>query len=93
MALRDRLSKLEQSRPAHGAALDMSQLDQATLDAFAKAYAETLTGPGPDLTDASFAGLLARIERMQAQGLEINHLTDGELELIVAAGDVVRGQT
>ena len=87
-----RVSRLEQTRPAHGAGLDISQLDQATLDAMAKAYAEALTCPGPDWCDATFAGLLARIERVQAQGLGIDHLTDGELELIVAAGDMAQGQ-
>ena len=92
MTLRARLAKLERNRPAGGAGLDISQLDQATLDAMAKAYADALTSPGPDWCDVTFAGLLARIEKMQAQGMGIDHLTDGELELIVVAGDMARGQ-
>lgn len=92
MNLRARLARLERNRPAGGAGLDMSHLDQATLDAMAKAYAETLTSPGPDWNDATFAGLLAHIETKKAQGLGVADLTDGELELIVAAGDMARGQ-
>jgi len=92
MTLRARLAKLERNRPADGAGLDMLQLDQAKLDAMAKAYADALTSPGPDWNDATFAGLLTRIEKMQAQGLGVDHLTDGELELIVAVGDMARGQ-
>lgn len=92
MTLRARLAKLERNRPADGAGLDISQLDQATLDAMAKAFAYALTSPGPDWCDVTFAGLLARIEKMQAQGMGIDYLTDSELELIVAAGDVARGR-
>jgi hypothetical protein len=88
-----RISRLEQSRPAQRAGLlDMSQLDQATLDAMAQAYADALTAPAPDWTDATLSGLVDRIERMQAQGLAINDLSDRDLELIVAAGDAARGQ-
>jgi hypothetical protein len=90
MTLRARLAKLERKRPAPGA--DVLELDQATLDAMAKAYADALTKPGPDLLDASFSDLIGRIEKMQAQGLGIDYLTDGELELIVAAGDIARGR-
>lgn len=92
MTLRTRLAKLERNRPANGAGLDISQLDQATLDAMVKSYADALASPSPDWCDVTFAGLLARIEKMQAQSMGIDYLTDGERELIVAAGNMARGQ-
>lgn len=88
-----RISRLEQSRTAQRSGfLDMSQLDQATLDAMAQAYANSLTEPGPDWSKASYAGLLARLDRMAAQGLGLNDVCDRDLELIVVAGNMARGQ-
>ena len=87
-----RLTRLEQSRPAQRAGLDLSQLDQATLDAMAAAYADALTCDEPDWTDPTLSGLVARIERMQAQGLGLNDLSDRDLELIVTVGNVARGR-
>lgn len=88
-----RISRLEHSRTAQRAGvLDMSHLDQATLDAMAQAYADSLTEPGPELSEASHAGLVARLDQMAAQGSGLGNLSDRDLELIVAAGDMVRGQ-
>lgn len=87
-----RLTRLEQTRPGKAAGLDLSKLDQPTLDAMAAAYAETLTCEDPDWTDPTLAGLLARMERIQADGLGLDHLSDGQLELIVAAGDAMRAR-
>lgn len=92
MTLRKRLTRLELTRPADGAAVNLSHLAPGTLQAMAKAYAEALTSPGPYWCDGTFAGLLARIEKMQADGMGPEHLADGELELLVAARDMARGQ-
>jgi hypothetical protein len=92
MTLCSRLSKLEQSRPAKRAGLDLSRIDQTTLDAMAAAYADALTCPEPDWTDPTLSGLLARIERMQAAGLGLNDLSDRDLDLIMTAGDAIRGR-
>ena len=91
--LHTRLTRLEQSRPAKGcAALDLLAPDQATLDAMAAAYADALTSPGPVWSEATFAAFQTRIERMQANGLGLDSLSDCDLALIVAAGDAARGR-
>jgi len=92
MTLRNRLAKLERNRPAHLAALEMSRLDQATLDAMAKAFADALTNPGPDLSDVSLSGVLARIEKMEGQDRSFCDLSQQEIDLLNAAADVERGQ-
>jgi len=91
--LHTRLTRLEQTRAAlPSAGLDLSQLDQSFLDAMAAAYAATLDRPESDWTEADLVALLDHAARLQASGRGLGELTDGELQVIVAAGDAARGR-
>ena len=83
-----RIARLEKSRPAGGAVWDMSQLDQATLDAMAEAYAASLRAP----SDPSLVDLLNRVALIKAKERGLGDLATSELEAIVAWGDVAQGR-
>lgn len=90
MTLRKRIGALErvQAREPGGAALDLSHLGPAALEAMAEAYGESLDCPG------NFqAALLARIVVAKEAGTFPQSLSDTDLRALLYAYDAMEGKT